>query len=90
LLDLPVEAMDEEELGVYPMGALFAGNGLDVGIVDLVGVAMVETGAASRDNEFGDLQEVERLAEKLVRIASRRSCTSNSALQARWNKRVIV
>ena len=31
-----------------------------------------------------------RPAEKLVRANARRSCTSRSTLQARWNKRVIL
>ena len=31
-----------------------------------------------------------RPAEKLVRANACRSCTSRSALQARWNKRVIL
>jgi hypothetical protein len=54
--------MDEEELGVDPTGALFAGNGFDVGDADLVGMVVVGTSAIGLGDEFGVLQEVERLA----------------------------
>jgi hypothetical protein len=70
LLDLPIEAMDDAEIVVGPVGALFDGNGVDVGVVDCVGVGVVVTGAAVHDNGFIVLQEVERSTEKLVRMAS--------------------
>jgi hypothetical protein len=62
--------MDDAKIVVGPAGALFDRNGVDVGIVDCVGVGVVVTGAAVRDNEFVVLQEVERSTEKLVHMAS--------------------
>jgi len=81
--------MEDAALGAGPVVVFRAANGGGVDAADRVDVVVGGVGAAVRDDEFGTLQ-VERPAEKLVRVASRRSCTSHSALQARWNKRVIV
>ena len=40
------------------------------------------------EDAHGD--DEDRSAEKLVRANAYRSCTSRSALQARWSKRVIL
>lgn len=84
-LVLPVEAMDDEELEAGPPGVLLAASGGNVDDVDRVGVAVVGIGATVRDGVDGvrGVHEVERPAEKLVRVAALRSCTSHSALQAR-------
>ena len=49
---------------------------------DVVGRVGVEDGRGVHDED--------RPAEKLVRANACRSCTSRSALQARWNKRVVL
>jgi hypothetical protein len=81
--------MEDAALGAGPVVVFRAPNGGGVEATDRVDVGTGGVGAAAREAEFGDLQE-ERPAEKLVPVASRRSYTSHSALQARWNKRVIV
>jgi hypothetical protein len=81
--------MEDAALGAGPVVVFRATNGGGVEAVDRVDVGARGVGAASYEAEFGDLQE-ERPAEKLVHVTSRRSCTSHLALQARWNKRVIV
>ena len=83
--------MEEEELCAGPVGAL---------LVDTGGFAcfIVSRLEAAPDGGAG-LVEVEdacgvhdegRPAKKLVCANACRSCTSCSALQARWNKRVIL
>ena len=83
--------MEEEELCVGPAGALLADSGgcacflvsrLEVAADGGAGVVEVEDARGVHDES--------RPAEKLVRANGRRSCTSRSALQARWNKRVIL
>jgi hypothetical protein len=80
--------MEDASLGAGPVVVFRVANGGGVDAADHVDVVAGGVGAAARDAEFGDLQE-ERPAKKLVRVTSRRSCTSHSALQARWNKQVI-
>ena len=86
--------MEEEELGAGLAGVLLA----DSGGCACVLVSWLEVAA---DGGVGavDYVEVEdargvhdegRPAEKLIRANACRSCTSRSALQARWNKRVIL
>ena len=85
VLVVPVEAMDEDELETGPAGVLLAASGGNEDNVDRVGAVVVGVGAAVRDGVDGvrGVHEVERPAEKLGRVAPRRSCTSHSALQAR-------
>ena len=87
--------MDEEELCAGPEGVLLANDGAGACfLVSLVELA-AETGGADAGGRVevdvvrGVHEEV-RPAEKLVLAKACRSCTSRSALQARWNKRVIV
>ena len=84
-LVLPVEAIDDEELGACPAGVRLAVDGGNVEDVDRVGVSVAAGGAAVRGDVDGvrGVHEVERPAGKLVRVAALRSCTSHSALQAR-------
>ena len=83
--------MEEEELCVGPVGALLADSGgcacflvsrLEVAAAGVAGVVEVEDARSVHDES--------RPAEKLVRANACRSYTSRSALQARWNKRVIL
>ena len=83
--------MEEEELCVGPAGALLADSGgcarflvsqLEVAAGGGAGVVEVEDARGVHDED--------RPAEKLVRANAYRSCTSCSALQARWNRRVIL
>ena len=86
--------MEEEELYAGPTGVLLADNGgcacflvswLEGTADGGVGaVECVEVEDARGVNEEG------RPAEKLVHANVCRSCTSGSALQARWNKQVIL
>ena len=83
--------MEEEELCTGPAGVLLGDSG---------GCAcfLVSRLAAAPDGGAGGLEAEDargvhdegRPAEKLVRPNACRSCTSRSALQARWNKRVIL
>jgi hypothetical protein len=74
--------MEDAVLRAGPVAVFRAANGGGVDAADRVDVVIGGVGAAAHEAEFGDLQE-ERPAEKLVRVASHRSCTSHSALQAR-------
>ena len=83
--------MDEEELYAGPAGVLFADSGgcacflvsrLEVEPDGGAGVVEVEDARGVHDEG--------RPAEKLVHANACRSYTSRSALQARWNKRVIL
>ena len=83
--------MEEEELYAGPTGVLLADSGgcacflvsqLEVAPDGGAGVVEVEDARGVHDEC--------RPAEKLVRANACRSCTSRSALQARWNKRVIL
>ena len=83
--------MEEEELCAGPAGALLADSGgcacflvsrLEVAPDGGAGVVEVEDACGVHDED--------RLAEKLVRANVCQSCTSSSALQARWNKRAIL
>ena len=86
--------MDEEELCAGPEGVLLGDNGgcacflvsrLEVAADGGVGVAeCVEVEDARGVHDEG------RPAEKLVHANACRSCTSRSALQARWNNQVIL
>ena len=89
----PVDALDEEELCAGLEGVLLADGGgacLPFSwpeVMDEVG-----GGAAGRvdvDDARG-VHDEGRPAEKLVCAKACRSCTSRSALEARWNKRVIL
>ena len=91
MLVFPVEAMEEELCG--EAGALlFDGGGVFV-VTSLLEVAVEEGGGAEgRVLAEGahDVHEVVRPTEKLVFAMACGSCTSRSALQARWNKRVML
>ena len=86
--------MEEDELCAGPIGVLLVDNGgcacflvsrLEVTADGGVGVVeCVDVEDARGVHDEG------RLAEKLVRTNACRSCTSHSALQARWNKQVIL
>ena len=86
--------MDEEELCAEREGVLLADGG--GGACFLVSqmeleeeVGGVATGRLEGENVRG-IHDEDRPAEKSVRANACRSCTSCSALQARWNKRVIL
>ena len=79
--------MEEEELYAGPAGVLLADSGgcacflvsqLEVAPDGGAGVVEVEDARGVHDED--------QAAEKLVRTNACRSCTSRSALQARWNK----
>ena len=83
--------MEEEELCAGPAGVLLADSGgcacFLVSRLDLPpdgGDGGVEVEDARGVHDEG------RPTEKLVRANACPSCTSRSALQARWNKRVIL
>ena len=86
--------MDEEELFAGPEGVLLAESGGSVCfLVSRLEVAADGGTGAAKHVEVEDARGVHdegRPAEKLVRANAYRSCTSRSALQARWNKRVIL
>ena len=82
--------MEEEELYAGPAGALLADSGgcafllvswLEVAPNGGAGAVEVEDARGVHDEGWP--------VEKLVRANACRSCTSRSALQARWNKQVI-
>ena len=87
----PVDGMEQEELCAGLGGALLTDSGgcacflvsrLEVAPNGGAGVVEVEDARGVHDEG--------RPAEKLVHANACRSCTSRSALQARWNKRVIL
>ena len=86
--------MDEEELFAGPEGVLLADSGdCACFIVSRLEVAADGGAGVAERVEVDDARGVHdegRPAEKLVRANACRSCTSRSALQARWNKRVIL
>ena len=86
--------MEEEELCAGPAGALLADNGgCAYFLVARLEVAAHGGAGAAECVEVEDPRDVHdegRPAEKLVRANACRSCTSRSALQARWNKRVML
>ena len=86
--------MEEEELCAGPTGALLADSGGCVRfLVSRMEVAADGSAGVAERVEVDDARGVHdegRPAEKLVRANACRSCTSCSALQARWNKRVML
>ena len=86
--------MDEEELYVELEGVLLAvGGGGAYFLVSRLEAAAEVSGAVVGRVGVEDARSVhdeDRPAEKLVRANACRSCTSCSALQERWNKRVIL
>ena len=85
--------MDEEELCAGPEGVLLADDGGACFLVSRLELAAEVGGAAAGRVKVDDVRGVhdeDRPIEKLVRANACRSCTSCSALQARWNKRVIL
>ena len=86
--------MEEEERCAGPAGALLADSGCCACfLVSHLELEAEVSGAAVGRVGVEDAHGVHdegRPAEKLVRPNACRSCTSRSALQARWNKRVIL
>ena len=83
--------MQEEELSAGPESVLLADSGGCACF--LVSRLEVAPDGGDGEVEVEDARGVHdegRPAEKLVRANGCRSCTSRSALQARWNKRVIL
>ena len=87
----PVDAMEEEELCAGPAGALLADSGgCACFLVSRLEVAPDGGDVAMEVEDARCVHDEGRPAEKLVHANACRSCTSCSALQARWNKRVIL
>ena len=86
--------MDEEELCAGPVGVLLEDSGGSACfLVSQLEVAADGCAGAIERVEVEDARSVHdegRPAEKLVHANACRSCISRSALQARWNKRVIL
>ena len=86
--------MDEEELCVGPVGVLLADSGGSACfLVSQLGVVADGGAGVAEHVEVEDAHGVHhegRPVEKLVRANASRSYTSRSALQARWNKQVIL
>ena len=82
--------MDEEELYAGPEGVhLASSGGCAYFLVSWLEVAAEEGAGAAEHVEVEDAHGVHdegRPTEKLVHADACRSCTSCSALQARWNK----
>ena len=82
--------MEEEELCAGPAGVLLADSGdCACFLVSWLVVATDGGAGATKRVEVEDARGVHdegQPAEKLVRANACRSCTSRSALQARWNK----
>ena len=90
----PVDSIEEEEICAGLAGLLLADSGgCAYFLVSRLEVAPDGGAGAIECVEVEDARGVHdegRPAEKLVRANAYRSCTSRSALQARWNKRVIL
>ena len=85
--------MDEEELCAEPEGVLLADGGGACFLVSRLELAAEVSGATVGHVGVEDACGVRykgRPAEKLVRANGCRSYTSRTALQARWNKGVIL
>ena len=83
--------MAEEELYAGPAGALLADSGgCACFLVSRLEVEPDGDAGAMEVEDARGVHDEDRPAEKLVRANACRSCTSRSALQARWNKRVIL
>ena len=83
--------MEEEELCAGPAGVLLVDSGGCASF--LVSRLEVAPDGGAGGVEVEDARGVHdegRPAEKLVHANACRSCISRSALQARWNKRVIL
>ena len=87
----PVDAMEEEELCVGPAGAFLADSGgCACFLVSQLKVARDGGAGAVEVEDACDVHDEGRPMEKLVHVNAYQSCTSRPALQARWNKRVIL
>ena len=87
----PVDAMEEEELCACPIGVLLEDSGgCACFLVSRLEVAPHGGAGAVEVEDARGVHDETRPAEKLVRANACQSCTSRSALQARWNKRVIL
>ena len=83
--------MEGEELCVGPAGVLLADSGgCACFLVSRLEVAADGGAGAVEVEDARGVQDESRPAEKLVRANACRSYTSHSALQARWDKRVIL
>ena len=83
--------MEEEELCAGPSGVVLADSGgCACFLVSRLEVAADGGAGAVKVEDARGVYDESRPADKLVRANACRSCTSRSALQARWNKRVIL
>ena len=83
--------MEEEEFCAAPAGVLLADSGGCASfVVSRLEVAPDGGAGAVEVEDAHGVHDEDRPAEKLVHAKACRSCTSRSALQARWNKRVIL
>ena len=83
--------MEEEELCAGPADVLLADSGgCACFLVSRLEVAPDGGDGAVEVEDARGVHDEGRPAEKLVRANACRSCTSRSALQARWNERVIL
>ena len=79
--------MEEEELCAGPAGVLLADSGgCACFLVSRLEVAPDGGAGAVEVEDSHGVHDEDRPAKKLVRANACRSCTSGSALQARWNK----
>ena len=79
--------MEEEELCAGPTGVLLADSGACTRfLVSRLEVAPDGGAGVVELEDARGVQDEDRPAEKLVHANACRSCTSCSALQARWNK----
>ena len=84
--------MQEEELCAGPEGVLLA-DGAASFLLSWLELADEVSGVAAGPVEVEDVcgvHDEDQPAEKLVNANACRSCTSCSAFQSRWNKRVIL
>ena len=83
----PVDAMEEEELCAGPTGVHLADcGGCACFLVSQLEVAPARGDGAVEVEDARGVHDEGRPVEKLVHANAFRSCTSCSALQARWNK----
>ena len=87
----PVDAMEEEELYAGPVGVLLGDSGgCACFLVSRLEVAPDGGAGGVEVEDARGVHDEDRPVEKLVHVNACRSCTSRLALQARWNKRVIL